>query len=281
MQDLRDLPARALAAFRERVGIRAPLVPTRLLGHEIYLRRGVVRNPPDYDDAWFLACAARARRVFDVGANQGQAALLALLCPSVEEVVLIDPNPQALTLASEALIKNGLSHKARFICAFVSSTSGESVRFWTVGAGAAGSMYAGHAVTAARMQKSYDVPTLCLDDLVAANTEVPDLVKIDVEGAERLVLDGAKFLASRRETKWLVEMHSNPELSMTDNANAVLRWCGENGHVAWYLAEGVRLETPAPIADRGRCHLLLQPREWPYPAWLMGVPQGASLDLVR
>jgi hypothetical protein len=65
---------------------------------------------------------------------------------------------------------------------------------------------------------------------------------------------------------------------MTVNASGVLRWCDETGYVAWYLANGARLESADRIASRGRCHLLLQPDEWPYPQWLTGIPQGAPLE---
>lgn len=65
---------------------------------------------------------------------------------------------------------------------------------------------------------------------------------------------------------------------MTANAGNVLRWCDELGYAAWYLAKGSRLDTAQQIKDRGRCHLLLQPKGWPYPSWLQGIPQGAALE---
>ncbi len=261
-------------------GMQPRVESANLLGHPLSLVRGSIRETSDYDDAWFLACALRSEVIFDVGANQGHMAVLALLCPGVREIVLLEPNPDALAIAAENLIRNQLSQRARFLCAFVSDRSGDTARLWTVGPGAAGSMYAGHATTASRAGRSIQVPTTTLDDLVKSNGAAPDLVKIDVEGAEGLVLAGAKQCASRNRSRFLVEMHSNPELTMVANASGVLGWCEEVGYAAWYLAQGSRLTDPTPIGHRGRCHLLLQPRAWAYPGWLVGIAQGADIATV-
>jgi FkbM family methyltransferase len=270
---------RAADALRRRLGMRLQLVPVTLLGHRLWIAKGSLGDEADYDDAWFLACALHAEVIFDVGANQGGMALLALLCPSVKELVLVEPNPEALVIAAENVVRNKMSATARFVCAFMSDVGGSTARLWTVGAGAAGSMYAGHAKTAARVGQSIEVPTVTLDDLMASYAVLPDLVKIDVEGAEGLVLSGAKRCASNHRTRFLVEMHSNPELPMRENADRVLKWSSEVGYSAWYLAGGVALNTPDQIKDRGRCHLLLQPADWPYPSWLKGIPQSAPLEL--
>ena len=71
-------------------------------------------------------------------------------------------------------------------------------------------------------------------------------------------------------------MHSPPELPMVRNAELVLAWAREVGYAAWYLSEARRIESPDPIKHRGRCHLLLQPTTWPYPAWLAGIAQSAT-----
>ncbi len=64
-------------------------------------------------------------------------------------------------------------------------------------------------------------------------------------------------------------MHSPPKLPMRDYA--VLAWCAKNQYRAWYLSEGVALQSPEQIAQRGRCHLLLQPAGWDFPVWLRGI----------
>lgn len=276
----RGLVASAVDRARSLVGLRPPIVSTTVLGQPLRIVEGTIRDRTDYDDAWFLACALHARVIFDVGANRGDMALLALLCPGVQDVVLVEPNPEALVIATENIVRNGLARHVRLVCAFASENVGAKARLWTLGSGAAGSMYAEHAVTARNHGRSIEVPTVTLDELAEDYGVLPDLVKIDVEGAERLVLAGSRRFAAARKTRFLVEMHSNPELTMESNAAKALAWCSDLGYAAWYLARGTRLESPEAVRSRGRCHFLLQPSDWPYPAWLTGVPESASLQSI-
>jgi FkbM family methyltransferase len=259
------------------LGLPRPWVATRMLGQDIVLRDGTIPGETDYDDAWFHACAQHATTVFDVGANVGHSALMALLCPNVEQIVLVEANWEALAVASENLIRNQLSPRARFVCAFASQSADASVDFWTVGTGAAGSMYSSHATSAARTGSVRKVSTITLDGLSSRFGAVPDLVKIDVEGAEHDVLLGSRQLAAKHATRFIVEMHSMTELTMARNATQVLAWSREAGYAAWYMSAGTLLEQAETIQHRGRCHLLLQPSDWPYPEWLAAIPQSAKL----
>ena len=101
---------------------------------------------------------------------------------------------------------------------------------------------------------------------------------IDVEGAERAVLGGAREIVASSRPRILVEMHSPEEIGgMRGNALGILNWCKEVGYRAWYLAEHEELTDHDQIAHRGRCHLLLQGSDLEFPAWLRDIPQGASL----
>lgn len=262
---------------RRQFGIPSPWVHRSLAGREFVVRAGSLAEGPDYDDAWLFACAQHAKVVFDVGANVGQSALLVLVCPNIEEITLVEANPKALIIAADNLIRNRLSARARFVPAFASDSGNLTVELWSVGTGAAGSMYRGHAVSAARAGEVQRVPTTTLDELCDRQGKVPDLVKLDVEGAESKVLDGSRMLAGHRRTRFLVEMHSPRELPMARNASLVLAWAASLGYAAWYLREGTKLESPEPIRHRGRCHVLLQPADWPYPEWLVGIGQSAGL----
>lgn len=86
-----------------------------MLGREVVVRSSAQRPRADYDDAWLLACGARARGVMDVGANVGTTALLLLLRTSVQRIVLVEPNLEALLLAAETLLRNRLAQKACFV----------------------------------------------------------------------------------------------------------------------------------------------------------------------
>jgi FkbM family methyltransferase len=262
-----------------RLGVRVRRrVRARVLDRAYEVAAGSVRGG-DYGDAWLLALGAEARVVFDVGCNVGQAALLLLYWDTVEEIVLVDPNPDALATAAENLIRNGLSGKARFVPAFAGEAAGETVRFWTVGTGQAGSLYPSFADVAARLGLSSLVPTTTVDRLAEGTGLLPDLVKVDVEAAEALVLRGAVRTAAHRRTRFLVEMHSTEEVHQPENAAKVLAWCAGTGYRAWDLAARAELADPARL-QRARCQLLLLPREMDVPPYLGRIEETAPLERV-
>jgi FkbM family methyltransferase len=56
------------------------------------------------------------------------------------------------------------------------------------------------------------VPTLSLDGLLVRHQlAIPDLVKVDVEGAEAQVLKGATRVLSGHRTRWVVSVHSREQ----------------------------------------------------------------------
>jgi FkbM family methyltransferase len=225
-----------------------------------------------------LACALQSEVFFDVGANVGYDTLLAFLSPNIKRVVVIEANPEALAIAAENLIHNRLSAKANFVPAFAGDIDDGKVKLWTVGTGAAGSVHKSHAITAARANSFIEVPTITIDTLCVDLNLTPDLIKIDVEGAEYEVLKGSRACAEKKRTRYLVEMHSNPQMTMRANTEKVMSWCRKLGYQAWYLAKGEKLDSPEQTEHRGRCHLLLQPADWPYPEYLVGIEQSATLE---
>ena len=268
---------------RSRLGMPPPLSNVVIAGHKVTIRSGSYPAEPDYDYAWQVALAQDARVVFDIGANQGQTALNVLLGGGVGCLVLVEANPEALATAAENLIRNGLSSKVRFISAFLSDTCGEELELFVVGSGAAGSRFRSHSTTAAQSGSHIAVWTLTMDHLVEEQGISPDLVIIDVEGAEHSVLMGARKTIALSRPRILVEMHSPEEIGgMSENAQRVLSWCKKSEYRAWYLAEGAELLEVVQLAHRGRCHLLLQTAELGFPEILRGIEQGASVtDFVR
>lgn len=254
-----------------------PLSTTKVLGRPLRTLPGTVRRQPDYDDAWWVALCREARQIFDLGANVGYTALLALLAGFPDRILLADPNPEALARAAYNLAVNGLIAPCCFHGVFVDEQANSQVRFYTLGVGAAGSTYPGQAESAAARDNWTWVETTTVDVLVQACGWIPDLVKIDVEGAEARVLAGAGQLATSRQTRFLVEMHSLPEWPMALNAQRILDWCREQDYRAWYCAEATELPDAVHIAHRGKCHLLLQPADWTYPDKLKSITQGAAL----
>lgn len=238
---------------------------------------GTIRAVPEHDDAWLFALGANHKKIFDVGSNIGQAAMLFLYHPTVEKIVLVDPNPIALSQAAENLIFNNLAYKAVFMTAFASQTDGETVDFYTVDSGAAGSIYKGFAKSASKANASSKVETFTLDTISAITGIHPDLVKLDIEGAEKEALKGCNGIA-KKGTTFFVEVHSGPELTINDNTQAILDWCSENDYCAWYMKDKEIL-TIDKIKERGRYHTLLLPSTVDFPVYLKNIEQGARLTI--
>ena len=235
-----------------------------------------IRIKSDKDDAWLFALSRNCKYVFDIGSNIGQAAMLMLYHPGIKKLILVDPNPAALSLAAENMIHNNHSLRVDFVNAFISDKCDESIDFYTQDSGAAGSRYKGFAKTAARQNSHYMVNTLTVDFLVNHFQVVPDLIKVDVEGAEREVLEGCKELAAKGHTFFFVEIHSGPELSIADNTNSILNWSKQNNYSAWYLRDKSSL-TVESIKGRGRYHALLTPNGLAFPEILRDIKESDPL----
>lgn len=248
-----------------------------LCGVKLKLLKKSIRLKEDHDDAWWFYLAKHHNIIYDIGCNVGYMSMLALIQKPNRKMLLVDPNPKALSKAAIHLITNGLEGHVQFLSAFVSDVYNETVPFYAIDSGAAGSMYASHAQTAASMGAVTEVKTVTLDFLYQEYNFKPDLVKIDVEGAETLVMQSAKILAKECQCTFFIEMHNLKDLGMEAAAQIMLDWCDLMNYQAWYLADGEILHDAQKIADRGKCHLLLLPKNKSYPEYLRGVKQSSKL----
>lgn len=265
-----------LSYWLSKQGITRKQIEQKKIKDHVYrVVKGTLREEADKDDAWIFHLGAHARIIFDVGSNIGQSSMLFLYHAQVERIFLIDPNPTALAVAAENLFMNNLmGMKASFIPAFLSDRVGDSVDFYTIGAGAAGSKYKHHAQSAAQVGAHFKVPTLTIDFLTDYYKVLPDLVKIDVEGAELEVLPGATMLASKQVTIFFVEIHSTN--GIVANTESIIQWCHANHYDAYYLKDHKTLH-PELIKERGRYHALLIPKDTPYPQYLKTIQQGDAI----
>src|SRR4051794_31981893 len=93
-------------------------VQVKILNKDYRVVDGSIREH-DYDDAWLLALGLHSDIIFDIGCNIGQSSLLLLYSDRVKQILLVDPNPAALSVAARNVIINKFSHKARFVSSFV------------------------------------------------------------------------------------------------------------------------------------------------------------------
>ena len=138
---------------------------------------------------------------FDVGANAGFFALAAarLVGPS-GCVVALDPDPaNAASVRAQAELNDMAHLHVEAVAAadhegdmtFVLESAGDSMgRLSPTGEG----------------KETLTVRATTLDHVANAHG-TPDVVKVDVEGAEGLVLTGAASLVASRTARWILELH--------------------------------------------------------------------------
>lgn len=152
--------------------------------------------------------ARRAGVIFDIGAHTGAFSLLAARSnPAITAIRAFEPTARAYSRLTENLIVNGLLGKARPERMAVSNQPG-TLDFnvfddlYQIGTG--NSYKDEHTSFAVRSHELCQATTI--DAYVRDNDIVPDLVKIDVEGAEVDALDGAADLVAKRRTMFLIEV---------------------------------------------------------------------------
>jgi len=268
-----------LGALQKRGWYRHSKESTSFLGATIFATRGAFFRKHEKDDAWLYLLARNHKNIVDVGCNIGQSSML-MLIGTENRLICVDPNPRALTVCAENLIYNRLSSQVNFVNAFVGEEEGREVKFFTIGAGAAGSMFSGFAKTASRLNKYISVKTRTLDSICKQVNFTPDLIKIDVEGAEQFVLRGIGESILKNKPTIFVEMHSGEELSIEENTKIVLTWCKQHAYQPFYLKNTAILSDPTIVSNRGRYHLLLLADGVRYPEYLMNVSENSTLTSI-
>jgi FkbM family methyltransferase len=136
---------------------------------------------------------------FDIGANIGQSAKV--LAPNFTTVISCEPADDSWQLLAIEAPAN-----VRPLNIAVAEHDGELLLFEAENSTGSGQLVYGPGLEWGRITGQVSVPCRTLDSLAAAYGQ-PDFVKVDVEGSELRVLQGATQVLAGRPGSWLVEVH--------------------------------------------------------------------------
>lgn len=171
--------------------------------------------------------------VYDVGANIGVISLLMAMCPAGAEsrIHSVEPEPRNFRRLTRNIELNGLGERIRPHQLALGATEGEVDLFvrGTAGEGR-------HSIATQRgATGSIRVPLTTMTAFASANGGPPDVVKIDVEGAEGQVLAGmADLVRNGQPREIFVEIHPKGERDRMPDGKSIQDWLTERGYsMAW------------------------------------------------
>lgn len=160
------------------------------------------------------------RDVLDIGANIGFHAVLFARRLRTGTVLSVEPTPRALNRLRRNLERNGVSVRVSIFEGVASSEPGE-VQIHTIAGreeySSLGAM--SHPSISGATTETLTVSATTVDDLVAQRSLRPGFMKIDVEGAEHLVIAGAGQVLAEHRPIILAEL-SDPLLKANGSSSA-------------------------------------------------------------
>ena len=164
------------------------------------VQRNIFRHEPLVSS--FLAGKSGAVFV-DVGANVGYYSFL--LCSNFDTIIAVEPHPDNVEIINA--IKKQKNYSKVKISPFAIGDKDRAETKLYVGSHCGGHTLSAHrsSLASGNQQKYIKTKMVTLNTLLK-NYESIDLVKVDVEGAEWLVLEGAEDVLDRVKS-WIVEVH--------------------------------------------------------------------------
>lgn len=212
----------------------------------------------DRDYAVLKTLAQDKRCILDVGANVGLTALVMSATMAADgHIYAFEASEHGCYLIRDHTALNGLTGRIHVVNALIAERSGHTIDFYGDAASGSASIIPGYLAHNRPLQKA----TLALDDFIDEMDIAPELIKIDIEGAELKALAGLTRALQTIRPLVFVEMHAWGDVTVSGTAAGVLRLLQPLDYDMVYLRTKEIVTDPAVFADRGRCHVVLCPRE--------------------
>jgi FkbM family methyltransferase len=188
--------------------------PKQIAGHLIWTRPWLLtaNTPERHVIQWILKTLPRGGTFFDIGAHYGWMAIAAAHRVGARgRVVAFEPSPALLDVLFYHKRVNRLQ-QMEIVPTAVSNVDSGTVPLFLINGG----LSSRNSLTIGPDDTPYvnpsdklriDAPCTTLDNFVSVSNVVPDLVKIDVEGAELLVLEGAKRVLEAHHPALILGVH--------------------------------------------------------------------------
>jgi len=192
-----------------------------------------------------------AKVVFDVGANTGIFSLLSCFADDQpRQTVAFEPTFRACSRVYENLNANGVIDQVKVEKTALSNQGGtvNFMHFENATRISSGASYV-EGISHFHVHFRELCERTTLDEYIAASGLSPDLIKIDVEGAEIDVMEGAKGLIAQRATTFIIEVVPDTAeqvighfedyriMVLDDRLNRVVPWTGGITHHVNLLIE--------------------------------------------
>ncbi|MFP3852767.1 MAG: FkbM family methyltransferase [Anaerolineales bacterium] len=211
--------------------------------------------------AWLPSWIQSGMVVYDVGANIGYLTVaFAQLVGPKGSVYAFEPLPENQIRLEQAVADNNLEERIRVIEAAVGA-GGQRARFLVHASGGMGKLAGSYGRDTAYASQ-IEVEVCTLDDYVlGGQAPAPDWVKVDVEGGEGAVLQGANQLLKEVRPSWLVEIHG-PEAG-----KQTLQLLQEADYRLWTIGQQLRS--------------VLDPDHLDWKAYLLALPEERAENILH
>lgn len=135
--------------------------------------------------AWIARRLPADGTFLDIGANIGSVALPVARRRADARVVCVEASPLVFAYLDRNITTNGLDSRVTAHQCALSASEADVVSFYSPEEG-----YGKGSMSPVFTKSAVQVPNARLDDLVRSMPTMPDLLKIDVEGFEKQVLEG-------------------------------------------------------------------------------------------
>lgn len=189
---------------------------------EARIKRKYFRHEPEVSS---LLTTLHGQLFIDIGANVGYYSFL--LHDNFDRIIAVEPHPNNVRLMRRVKEKYGYP-KVNILLKAISNKDGESKLYL-------GSHRGGHSLVKKPTSNCITIGATTLDFLLRTYRNV-DFVKVDVEGAEWKVLDGAGNVMNKIKS-WMIELHDKTRRSELENLlksyDYKVKWVDFNHIYAW------------------------------------------------